>query len=63
MGARLRIECMVCQTKMLTENFFWNPGRIKVVCVNCESVIPVVLTSELLAAAEFADSAVENALD
>jgi len=68
MGSRLRIECLHCGAKMVTERFFWNPGRITVTCCGpptggCERLISVTLTTELLAAAEFADSVAENALD
>jgi hypothetical protein len=53
---------------MVTQRYFWNPGRITVMCSGppdggCERIIAVTLTTELLAAAEFADSVAENALD
>jgi len=68
MAARLRIVCQHCQNEMVTERVWWNPGRVKVVCSGgsndgCEAIIAVTLTSEMLAAAEFADSVVESALD
>ena len=62
MAARLRIECLHCHRKMVTERFFWNPGRVKVVCHQCESIIPVTLTAEDLARG-FADQTAETALD
>lgn len=48
-------ECLHCGAKMVTQRFFFNPGRVKVVCVGCEAIIPVNLTSETLAAHELAD--------
>jgi len=47
---------------MVTQRFFWNPGRVKVVCHQCESIIPVTLTAEDLAR-ESADQTAETALD
>ena len=62
MGSRLRIECLHCGAKIVTERFFWNPGRVKVICPGCEAIIPVTLTAEDLAR-NFADDVVETALD
>ena len=47
---------------MVTERFFWNPGRVKVICPGCEAIIPVTLTAEDLARG-FADQTAETALD
>ena len=62
MASRLRITCLKCETVMVTQRFFWNPGRVKVVCHQCESIIPVTLTAEDLAR-ESADQTAETALD
>ena len=62
MASRLRITCLKCETVMVTQRFFWNPGRVKVICPTCESIIPVTPTAEDLAR-DFADQVSESALD